>query len=140
MGRRCESAEGTRSRLGKDDPGNLSQFAPDFLNQCSARGLVRFAVLLPLIEKRFNARDSSPDQSRRAAVKPSLLGFACLRPCRSDVVVEVGLGAVSESAVDQPQRMTDARQAGHRFGMSDRHLRLGLGDEVKHPSGLRGRN
>jgi hypothetical protein len=36
--------------------------------------------------------------------------------------------------------MTHARQARDRFGIGDRYLRLGLGNQVKHPSGLRGRN
>ncbi len=139
MGRGSSNPQDARSCLTEDDSGNFPKLAPDLVDQCCARGMVRFAGFLPLVEKRFNSRDGSSDEPSRAAVKPALLGFASLRPCRSDVIVEVRLGAVSQTTVDESQSMANAREARNRFGIGDRHLRFGLCDQVKHLSGLRGR-
>ena len=59
------------------------------------------------------------------------------RPGSGNLLIEIVLRPIAESAVDQAKGMADAGQPRHGFGIRRLRLWLVLRDEIEHPTGLR---
>jgi len=114
----------------------IQAIAADFIHQGLAGEHMRLAAVAPLAQEGFDAGSSRAYQPFRAAIEQPLLRLAGILPSVGDMVVKIAFRTGGEAAVDQPQRMPDARQPRHRLGISRRGFGLALRDQAKHPTGL----
>ena len=95
---------------------------------------MRFAALVTFVEKRFDCSCGRSDHPFRAKSEFPPSPMSRIIPIGGNIRVFADIGSwASAKRIDEPQRMTNAGEARHRFRIGlRRRFRSGIGKHMKH--------